>query len=84
MISKMWYYENGIDKEPVPVLIIKEWSFNNFSVVHYRRIENGKLLPVEETTNSFGEKSKFGLNDKKFPDINTKYCSCCGEIYKGK
>lgn len=81
MIDKIWFYKKGFNKKPIPIIIIKEHHFNNFSVIYYRKIKkNGELSQVKEIINYYDD-DRFGLNEGvDFPEVKTKYCKNCGHI----
>lgn len=77
---KTWYYKNGINFCPVPVIVLGEWIFNSFNVIRFREVgEDGNLLPVQELIcKNFDD---FGLNEfAKFPEVKVNFCKNCGYI----
>lgn len=81
-IIKTWFYKDGLDKNPIPVLIFNRLIFNEFCVVSYREIdENGIFSFPKDIVIYNADKWPFGMNEYgKFPEIKTKYCKNCGFI----
>lgn len=87
MIEKTWYYKDGGDREPNPVLIIKKRDFGDFFVVSFRQVlSDGKLSETKNinVSNINGNGHLvFGFNEGvKFPEIRDHYCKCCGYLDK--
>ncbi len=40
-MKKVLYYVNGIEENPIPVVIVKEWDFKGFRVIRYCVVEGG-------------------------------------------
>jgi len=78
---KTWFYKDGIDKEPIPILLIGMCDYGNFNVITYREINDGNLKHYENAVIYLG-KNELGGNLIPFPEIKTKYCKSCGSAGK--
>ena len=76
---KTWYYKNGADKEPIPIILTNLIMFQGFNVITFREIrEDGSLGVAKQDVIRDGE-AGLGENLKLFPEIKTNYCKNCGE-----
>lgn len=80
-VTKIWYYKEGTEKKPIPVILMKTSYYNECSISTYREVlSDGTLGPVQEALVKEGA-ILFGLNENEtFPEIKVFYCKCCGYV----
>jgi hypothetical protein len=62
-VTKIWYYKEGTNKKPIPVILIRTNYYNECSISIYREVfADGSLSPLQEAIVKDGA-ILFGLNE---------------------